>query len=244
MAHADNTSGKLQKENNELVASYLQVRNAIGVVGIAMPVLLLLYSASGQGPWVEVSISAYFYTGGREILVGCLFAIGVFLFAYKGFDKDDRKPTDRTVSRLAAIGAIGIAISPADPARLNLDKIPDPNWAQSVLGYEYAGYLHSGSAVLFFCSIAVFCLINFRRCEPNEIPDAAKLFRNSVFRALGWFILLCTAAFLLGSILKFPKAFVFWTEALAVWGFGLSWVIKGEAIERALKRYRAKKQSI
>ena len=231
--------GKRQKDSNELVASYLQVRKAIGFTGIALPVLLILYSFVIENSWPKGSISAYYYSGGREIFVGCLFAIGVFLYAYKGFDKDVRKPTDKLVSRLAAIGAIGVAFSPMWFANSGAITEPDPTWFQSLFGKVVAGWLHGGFALLFFASIAVFCIINFCRCEPGTEPDEEKKFRNSVFRLLGGFIVICTVAFVLGLIFTISGSFVFWAESLAVWDFGLSWIIKGEALEGSMKLLRS-----
>lgn len=232
-------SGDKQKDNNELVASYLSVRQAIGYTGIMLPVLLIFYSLIADRSGPKGSISAYFYSGGREILVGCLFAIGVFLFSYKGFDKDLRKPTDRTVSRLAAIGAVGIAFSPMSWLKSGAPVEPVPTWVQSLFSKGLASGLHGAFALLFFGSIATFCLINFRRSAPGKEPDAEKRFNNHIYRALGIFIILCTVAFAVGSLFSVSGAFVFWAEALAVWAFGLSWIIKGEAIDRSLGKLRS-----
>ncbi|MEE9387186.1 MAG: hypothetical protein V3U96_01130 [Paracoccaceae bacterium] len=243
MAKDSKPSGNTQKDKNELVASYLQVRKAIGFIGIALPVLLILFSLIAERSGPKGSISAYYYSGGREILVGCLFAIGVFLFSYKGFDKDTRFPTDKTVSRLAAIGAIGVAFSPMAFANSGAMIEPVPTWVQSLFSKGIAGGLHGAFALLFFGSIATFCIVNFCRCAPGTDPDDDKKFRNSMFRVLGVFILLCTAAFAIGSYFDFSGAFVFWAEALAVWAFGLSWIIKGEAIEGSIDRFLATRRA-
>ena len=64
--------------------------------------------AFGSGPVIKDSISAYYglATGvsvfdARDILVGSLFAMGFFLFAYKGYE-----PTDDHLGDLA--GALGL----------------------------------------------------------------------------------------------------------------------------------------
>lgn len=231
--------GEMQKDNNELVTSYLKVRKAIGYTGISLPILLILYSLIADRSGPKDSISAYFYSGGREILVGCLFAIGVFLYSYKGFDKDTRKPKDKTVSRLAAIGAVGVAFSPMSWAKSGAAIEPVPTWLQSLFGKPVASGLHGAFALLFFASIATFCLVNFCRSEPGTEPDAEKRFNNGIYRSLGVFIILCTIAFAVGSLLSIPGPFVFWAETLAVWAFGLSWIIKGEAIEGSIAKLRA-----
>jgi hypothetical protein len=67
------------------VRSYVTVRFAIGVLGLALPFLLVLVEPilfDGQ-PFPRGSLSAYYYSGMRELFVGVLWAIGVFLVLYK-----------------------------------------------------------------------------------------------------------------------------------------------------------------
>ncbi|MEE9428893.1 MAG: hypothetical protein V3V25_12175 [Paracoccaceae bacterium] len=234
--------GAQQKDRNELVSSYLEVRKFIGFIGISLPIFLLLFSVIADGTGPKDSISAYYYSGGREILVGSLFAIGVFLFSYKGFDKDKRKPTDKFVSRMAAIGAIGIAFSPMDWAKSGSTIEPVCTWLQCSLTTDVTKYLHGAFAIMFFGSLATFCLVNFQRCEKDTTPDEDKQFRNFLFRILGYVIVVCTVAFIVGSQLRIGGSFVFWAEAIAVIAFGLSWIIKGEAIKGSIERYLAKRQ--
>ena len=59
------------ENNSSLLISYLSLRKAVGVIGIALPVVLVL------GNWqlfhsraFEDSISYYYYTGMRGVLVG------------------------------------------------------------------------------------------------------------------------------------------------------------------------------
>ena len=238
MTDSKTISGQSQKNQNDLVASYLQVRKFIGWIGISLPILLLVFSFGRGDGGPKDSISAYFYSGGREILVGSLFAIGVFLYAYKGYDKDLRRPTDKLVSRLAAIGAVGIAFSPMGWEAAGLLEKPDDTWVQAIFPSASAT-LHGLFAVLFFASIATFCLINFCRCEEGSEPDGEKLFRNLIFRTLGVIIILCTIGFVAGSLLDIKGPLVFWAEAIAVWAFGLSWIIKGKAIEGTINRVRS-----
>ncbi|PHQ96695.1 MAG: hypothetical protein COB40_07410 [Marinosulfonomonas sp.] len=230
--------GAKQKDKNELVTSYLEVRRFIGFIGISLPVFLILFSLIADRSGPKESISAYFYSGGREILVGSLFAIGVFLFSYKGFDKDLRKPTDKVVSRLAAVGAVGIAFSPMDWAKSGSEIEPVCTWLQCTLSGDITKNLHAVFAVMFFGSLATFCLINFQRCEEGTTPNEDKQFRNFLFRILGYVIVVCTVAFIAGSLIPIPGTFVFWAETIAIIAFGLSWIIKGEAIEGSVNKLK------
>ena len=55
-------------------------RTAIGVLGVALPPALLVWAMDAG---VQSSISAYYYTAGRDWFVGTLCVIGVFLVFYQ-----------------------------------------------------------------------------------------------------------------------------------------------------------------
>ena len=226
--------GDIEKEKNELVLSFIAVRRFVGIIGFSLPCLLILYSLMIEDSGPKRSISAYFHSGGREILVGSLFGLGVFLYAYKGFSKDKRIPTDKFVSRVAAICAVGVAFFPMSFARSGATGQPVDTWMQMIVGETYTTLLHGLFALALFSCLATFCLVNFQRHKPGQDPDPEKQVRNSVFSLLGWVIVLATIGFLVGSFMQFDNAFVFWAESIAVWAFGISWLIKGEAMEKAL----------
>ena len=69
------------KEKNQLVLSFLTVRRALGLLGLALPLLLIGFGVLFSDG-IERSVSAFYYTGMGDIFVGILCAIGVFLFSY------------------------------------------------------------------------------------------------------------------------------------------------------------------
>jgi len=56
---------------------------------------------------IQPSLSAYYYTGMKNVFVGTLCAIGVFLFSYRGYSKKDN-----IAANIAAFCAIGTALFP------------------------------------------------------------------------------------------------------------------------------------
>jgi len=55
-----------------------------------------------RDPGIQDSISSYYYTDMRDVLVGSLCAIGVFLWSYRGYDDPDPRlqfATDNRASR-------------------------------------------------------------------------------------------------------------------------------------------------
>lgn len=206
--------------HDSLLISYLFLRKLIGLLGVALPFVLAIGAGLLSGLDVQDSVSAYYYTVMRDVFVGILFAIAVFMFAYQGYDRKDN-----IVGNAVCFGAIGVALFPVAPA------------AGGTSAQETLGMLHYLSATLFFLMLACFSLVLFRKTNPAVPPTPEKLRRNRVYFVCGVAIL---AAIGMIALLKvFPglqnavfltDAPVFWLEALAVVAFGFSWLVKGEAI--------------
>src|SRR5664279_4207021 len=92
-----------------LVRSYLTLRKAVGIIGMSLPFVLVFGKWLFESPGIQNSISAYYYTGMRNVLVGSLCAIGVFLFSYRGYK------TDGPAGILASVFSIGVALFPTAP---------------------------------------------------------------------------------------------------------------------------------
>lgn len=212
-----------------LVLSYLGLRKAVGIIGVALPFVLALGNMIVKGPGIERSISSYYYTDLGDVFVGSLCAIGVFLLSTRGYDR-----SDRIAGYLACFFAVGVALFPTTPENnaTGEDKV--------------IGILHYTSAALLFLTFAFFCFVLFTQTD-KEIPTRRKLQRNRVYRTAGSIILVCI---LLIILVKVPgvKAVVeqlkpvFWLESLAVITFGIAWLTKGEMIlkdEEAAERTEA-----
>jgi hypothetical protein len=204
--------------DSPLVLSYLGLRKAVGVIGIALPFVLALGKVLFDGPGIESSISSYYYTAMRDVFVGSLCAIAVFLMSYKGYERKDDIAGD-----LAFIFAIGVALFPTAPD-LN------PTSREKLIGG-----LHHSFAALFFLTLAYFSLILFRKTDPSRRPTRRKEMRNVVYTVCGYTILASLALIALVALLPDDIPLktldpVFWLEAVAVVAFGVSWLVKGEAI--------------
>jgi hypothetical protein len=207
----------LSTPNNSLVLSYLGLRKAIGIIGIALPFVLVLGKVILDGPGLEVSMSNYYYTIMRDVFVGSLCAIGVFLMSYRGYER-----IDEIVGKLAAVCAIGSAFFPTRPDNAAAHQI-------------IVGNLHVFFSVSLFLILAFFALFLFRKTNPNKPPTIQKQRRNIVYAVCGVGILACMALALSLKLLPsdsvvFNYSPLFWLESLAVILFGISWLVKGEAI--------------
>jgi len=206
--------------NPTLIRSYLQLRRAIGYIGISLPFVLLAGKIIFEGPGIEPSISDYYYTVMGNVFVGCLFAIGVFLWSYEGYDEGP----DNKVGNIACIGAIGTALFPTTP------DLPS-------LVQEIIGYLHYLFAVGFLCTLAYFCICLFTKTDTNH-PTPEKLIRNKIYKYCGYAIVGSITAMIVFVVTKrifdysIPKWLdvIFWLETIAVMSFGFSWIVKGNAL--------------
>jgi len=87
------------------------LRKAIGIIGISLPFVLAFGKIILGSPGIQSSISGYYYTGMRDVFVGSLCAIAVFMMSYKGYDHRDELAGD-----LACAFASGVALFPITPA--------------------------------------------------------------------------------------------------------------------------------
>ncbi len=97
-------------ERIRYLRAYLLLRVLIGAGGISLPFVLVLvdHGILGDNPLLRGSLSAYYYSGVRDIFVGSLFAVGVFLITYKVVEQN----LDNTLSSLAGVAAIVVALFP------------------------------------------------------------------------------------------------------------------------------------
>jgi len=203
---------------NSLVMSYLDLRKAIGVIGIALPFVLVIGKIILSSPGVEGSISAYYYTVMRDVFVASLCAIGVFLMTYRGYGR-----IDEYAGKLATIFAVGTAFLPTVP--------PANATAQQII----IGRFHLGFAMCLFLTLSFFALFLFRKTHANGSMTTRKKIRNIIFTICGVGMLLCIVLIIVVQLLPRELALfrlqpVLWLEAVAIVLFGISWFVKGEAI--------------
>ncbi len=212
---------KLMETQNELVVSYKFLRVVVGALGMSLPLILYAGGRAVFGFDVQGSLSAYYHTAMRDVLVGVLFAIGVFLFSYKGYSL-----VDEIAGKLACIFALGVALFPT------LAEGETSPTAQRISMFHYF------FAAAFFLTLTFFANFLFTKSNktPSEQPPQKRI-RNTVYRSCGGVmvlsILLLAAYFILaggdGPFLG-SSAPVFWLETVAIFAFGVSWFVKSEVI--------------
>ena len=120
-------------ETGSMVGSFLLLRKAIGWIGTLLPIVVIVGEAAFTPGPLPNSLSDYYYTPMRNILVGALCVLGVFLLLY-----DVSVRVDRWITNAAGIGVLGVAFLPGSPPVAHLTT-----------SQEVIGNLH-----VFFASIA------------------------------------------------------------------------------------------
>jgi hypothetical protein len=202
------------------------MRLIIGVLAVLLPLVLILVNwAIGHG--FQPSVSGYYYTPMRNIYIGTLCAIGVFLISYYGYDLADRLITD-----FAGLFTILATLFPTTPGY-------QPAAHQVVVGDFHLGF---ASATFVLLAVMAFRFAKRER-TPAGLPFWQRVryafgFTGSggsrgprlerlVYRASGLTILICI---ILIRPLSGARYSLLVLEAVMLVAFGLSWFVKGRKI--------------
>jgi hypothetical protein len=211
-----------------MVMSYLQTRQSVGAIGILLPFVLLLGSEI-IGSGVEPSMSGYYYTPMRNIFIGALCALAIFLITYDGWDR-----ADTVITNIAGAGTFGTALCPTSPVH--------PSGHQAVVGV-----FHLTFAALTFVMLAVMSL---RFAKRTRTPPGLSFWRRAgyafgftpagisrastaelvSYRVSGFAILACLVLIYPGSKVYSNSLLIL--ETIMLVSFGVAWFAKGTTLLR------------
>jgi hypothetical protein len=173
------------------------------------------------GHGVQNSLSAYYYTAGRDWFVGTLWVIGMFLVFYQYRPQrpglvDSPSPVksgraDTYLGKFAGVAAVLVALLPTTP--------PAGLTQPSIIGKA-----HGAAAFVTFLSLSLFPLLLF-----SQSSQSARR-----YRVCGCLMLACLALIAIHALS--PEALrqalapwrpVLLLESVLVWVFGYSWFEKG-----------------
>ncbi|MFO7573833.1 MAG: hypothetical protein R6W67_01570 [Bacteroidales bacterium] len=200
--------------------SYLALRKAVGWTGILLPFILMLGNTIlFGGPFPGKSISLYYHTPMRDVFVGGLCAVALFLFFYAGYSR-----LDNISASLTGFFALLVAWFPASETGMG----------------GIVNIIHFTAAAIFFILLALFSLFLFTRKDDDPTPE--KLKRNVIYIICGVVMLVCLVAMLVFFLISGDygsSAFIFWAETAALIAFGVSWLTKGGTLYADPKREEA-----
>jgi hypothetical protein len=193
--------------SKQAMRSYLYLSFGMGLVAFLLPFALV---ASG-GYDGHYSISYFYHVGevSRNILVGGLWATGVFLFLFQGLSR-----WENSLLNLAGVAAIGVAMFPMPTE-------------QCASGQTFT--VHAISAIVFFLCLAVVA-IGFSKARIQYIiyPPKRRRFKaayNSAGTAMVAMPAIVLALHFLGDR-QCESHWIFWVEAFGIWAFAFYWFVK------------------
>lgn len=213
-----------------MVISYLIIRRAVGILGIALPFILLLGTwIIGNCHHIKGSVSAYYYTIMGNCLTGVLCGVALFLFAYKGPKLKSRISPNLT-SNIACIFALGTAFFPT-----NCDHIC--NYCNILCRDDspVSNTVHYFSAAIFFITLTYISIFQFTELDPGKTFTSQKRKRNKIYRTCGYIMAVSVIFIPALKITAVHEALIhykpeFLLESIALCSFGVSWLVKGETI--------------
>lgn len=229
----------------------------VGLIAFALPCLLYASSFVSHFCRMSSISHYYYIPFWGSFFVGCMGFIAVFLFCYRGHTKWDNVISSiGAVGAMcvAIFPTFGPGCSTGYSGRAFVAYAPNPDDPLTVptnAGYDYvvmtlfgkvlnSQFFHFLGAFVMFSILAYFALYAFRRDNGEGVMmtkrgeaemSSAKTIRNTIYLICGLTILGCMAAIGLtegapyGTAALFPPTFTF--EALALFAFGLSWMVKG-----------------
>jgi hypothetical protein len=210
--------------NDEQIISYMRLRKSLGWLAVLLPFVLGLGAWYFEGiPWAD-SVSAYYYTSMRDVFVGTMFATGIFLYCYRGADRQDN-----ILSNVAGVAAAAIGLFPMEPeySKVLIERHRDLAGATCYVPHGPLGY-HFYATATFFAIISYMAIFRFTKTDKVPIT-AAKAMRNRVYVVCGVIMLAC---FVWIGLLKLraPAASIVIPESGAIIAFAIAWLTKGQAI--------------
>ncbi|HLL47623.1 MAG TPA: hypothetical protein VK399_12985 [Longimicrobiaceae bacterium] len=217
--------------HDHVFGTYITLRRGMAIMAAAFPLLLWIVGWLAHGIDLQSSMSAYYFAAPtpdsdafpmRTWFVGLLFAIGGFLYLYKGFTD-----TENVALNLAGVFALMVAVFPMD--RDGAAGAARPLASQLSI--------HGTAAVLLFVClafVAIWCADKTLRLLPPKHKGKEPGFRRA-YRVIGLAMVAApVAAFIITLVSGDRTRYIFWVEAFGIWAFSAYWFVKSR--EMSLSR--------
>ncbi len=204
---------------NTILLAHVYLRIGIGMIALLFPLLLWLGGSIRSHTALQNSMSACYHKSIRDLFVGILFALGSFLYLYKGFSRKENYALN-----CAGVLAVGIAVFPMDKPGGNDDTT------------FTAPYMHTVCAIVFFLVISYVYI--FRTADTLyliQYRNHAVLF-SLLYKIIGVCMIVfpCVAALLTYTqrhhFTSDNRPTIFAVELAATWIFSVYWLLKSVEI--------------
>jgi hypothetical protein len=215
------TPDRLQRHINR---TYVSLRVGTAITAFLFPFILWHGGRYVADEPLHSAMSYYYHTDMRDVFVGILFAIGSFLYLYKGFGH--RENVALNVAGLLALGVALFPIGPYDPNVARTDV-----FSQTPLE-PHTHDIHNTCAILFFVAIAYVCIFRAKDSLYLIANPAIEAFYRRVYVVIGWLMIL--APVVAAALAHFRQQIfgegespvIFFVQSGAVWVFSTYWLVK------------------
>lgn len=212
----------LSTPGNQDARAVKDLRLGVGVIGALLPITLIAWNwIAGDKTIIPSSMSGSYYTSARNLFVGSLCALGVFLILYR------HTILQNLFTWGAGAFALLVAFAPTAPA----PPATEPQWVN---------YLHHAAAGALILTLGVFCFVLERgdaagaaRLDLAELASDSKQLQVPGWRRILYFT--CGGLVLLSGFFAlytgvWPTSWstgwssLYLFEAVAVSAFGIAWI--------------------
>jgi hypothetical protein len=212
--------------------SYSSLRHAIGILGIALPILIYYHCYTFcNWPHLQDSISHYYYTMGNVWFIGILWGLGLVLIFYPRYPGEPK--IDAVLTTISGICAICVSLFPTNAN--SHDSCAVFQYRDSALRAGFH-YLCAASMLLIFSYMSYFLFTKTH--DGNDLSletNKWKRKRNRIYRWCGRITFLSVIAVGILALLEYLKIWTptytkttYWFEVTALLPFGIAWLIKGD----------------
>lgn len=218
-----------------IVFDKLWFRRSIGILGFILPIAVVL-GGCFLGVEVQPSLSHYYHTEANGIFVFVFAALGLFVYAYRGYNSLERSAGFVVLVTSFMIGMFS-------PLSEEVSKELSWNGDGAIPEMIVDGHIHFVGTVLFFL---IFWFFTWSFSEPrgdrmkryfdctglSELPDNKKK-RNLVYKCCFWIMAVLGAIAVVAAVIEGDVWYVVLIcEWGIMWTFSLAWFTKGQLILR------------
>ncbi len=219
-------------QDQPLHISDYRIRKLIGALGLCLPIILPI----AMGEFLS-SLSHYYYaTLSSLFFIIILSAFALFLISYKGYKKDVKTEqiSDDFLTNIGGFAALIVVFIPTvceGSTSLAIDQLCITKH-YPLFGHDHATFrtIHLVSAGVFILCMGWMSKYKFTRGHKD--------LHNSIYKICGNVVFVSVALLIVGILLERKNInflindfYVYIFETIAVIAFGVSWLVKGEALE-------------
>jgi len=201
----------------------LRQRQFIGIMGAILPIAIWISAGvfGGHGFFLP-SISATYYMNSVAIFMMLMGAASVFLIFYQGYDL-----TDARISKIAGVGGLVLSLFPVSYGSTVHNFLQLPMYITNVL--------HLTGAIMFFAGISWMMLFQFTKSAKDIEKGSRKALRNKIYKVCGITMIAGLIAGFGGARIFGFSPCIYFGEAIALWAFGVGFLVKGNVLLKDLK---------